>query len=221
MTDWISVLTELIPLALVIALSPLSIIPAVLILQSPHARITGLTYLAGWLATIAVLTGIFVELSGLMPETGHPSTKASYVRILIGALLIVFGVYRWATRNRTAHEPAWMRKLSTATPVRGFTIAAVLAVVNPKVLFMCIAAGLTINTDRLPSPQIWLSVLYFTVVAGSSVAIPVLTYAVAGERLAPAMERLGAWLHRRHAALIAVILIVIGLLVLYKGISHL
>ena len=221
MTDWVSVLTELIPLALVIALSPLSIIPAVLVLQSPHARITGLTYLAGWLLTIAVLTGIFAELSGLMPETGHPSTKASYVRIVIGALLIAFGVYRWATRNRTAHEPAWMRKLSTATPVHGFAIAAVLAVVNPKVLFMCIAAGLTINTDRLPGPQIWLSVLYFTVVAGSSVGIPILTYAVAGDRLAPAMERLGAWLHRQHAALIAVILIAIGLLVLYKGISHL
>ena len=45
MTDWVSVLTELIPLALVIALSPLSIIPAVLVLQSPHARITGLTFL--------------------------------------------------------------------------------------------------------------------------------------------------------------------------------
>lgn len=221
MTDWISVLTELIPLALVIALSPLSIIPAVLILQSPHARITGLTYLAGWLLAIAALTGIFVELSGLMPETGQPSTKASYVRIVIGALLIAFGLYRWFTRGRTAHEPAWMRKLSTATPARGFVIAAVLAVVNPKVLFMCVAAGLTINTDRLPNPQIWLSVLYFTVVAGSSVAIPVLTYAVAGERLAPAMERLGAWLHRQHAALIAAILIVIGLLVLYKGISHL
>ena len=47
MTDWVSVLTELIPLALVIALSPLSIIPAVLVLQSPHARLTGLTFLAG------------------------------------------------------------------------------------------------------------------------------------------------------------------------------
>ncbi|HNA51211.1 MAG TPA: GAP family protein, partial [Mycobacterium sp.] len=31
-------LTEIIPLALVIALSPLSIIPAVLILQSPRPR---------------------------------------------------------------------------------------------------------------------------------------------------------------------------------------
>ena len=33
--------------------------------------------------------------------------------------------------------------------------------------------------------------------------------------------RLGAWLHRQHTVLVAGILIVIGLLVAYKGLSHL
>ncbi|MUL47746.1 GAP family protein [Mycobacterium sp. CBMA293] len=221
MTDWVSVLTELIPLALVIALSPLSIIPAVLVLQSPHARITGLAYLAGWLLSIAVLTGIFVQLSGLMPEAGRPSTAASWGRVVVGALLIAFGIYRWATRKHNAHEPAWMRKLTTTTPARGFVTAAVLVVVNPKVLFMCIAAGLAISTDALPRAAAWASVVYFAVVAGISVAIPVLVYAAAGARLDPAMARLGAWLHRQHAVLVAGILIVIGILVAYKGLSHL
>ena len=221
MTDWASVLTELIPLALVVALSPLSIIPAVLVLQSPHARITGLTFLGGWLLTIAVLTGVFVQLSGLMPEAGHPSTTASWVRIGIGVLLVAFGIYRWANRNHDAPEPAWMRKLTNITPARGFVTAAVLAVVNPKVLFMCVAAGLAISTDELPRAATWASVLVFAVVAGSSVAIPVLTYVAAGERLDPAMARLGAWLHRQHAVLVAGILIVIGLVVAYKGLSHL
>jgi hypothetical protein len=46
-----SVLTELIPLALVVALSPLSIIPAVMVLHTP--RPTGLAFLAGWLIGLA------------------------------------------------------------------------------------------------------------------------------------------------------------------------
>lgn len=221
MTDWVSVLTELIPLALVVALSPLSIIPAVLVLQSPHARTTGLTYLAGWLLALAVLTGLFVKLSAFVPTGGHPSTTASWIRIVIGALLVVFGIYRFATRTHDAHEPAWMRKLTTVTPARGFVTAAVLAVVNPKVLFMCIAAGLAISTDELPGAANLASVVYFALVAGSSVAIPVLTYVAAGERLDPALARLGAWLHRQHAVLVAGILIIIGLLVAYKGLSHL
>ena len=42
-------LTTLIPLALVVAVSPLSIIPAVLVLQTPRPRPTGLAFLGGWL----------------------------------------------------------------------------------------------------------------------------------------------------------------------------
>ncbi|MEZ0051999.1 threonine/homoserine/homoserine lactone efflux protein [Mycobacterium sp. MAA66] len=221
MTNWVSVLTELIPLALVIALSPLSIIPAVLILQTPQARVTGLTFLAGWLLAIAVVTGVFVELGALVPHAAQPSTTASWVRIVIGTLLIIFGVYRWTTRKHATEEPGWMRRLRTVTPASGFVTAAVLAVVNPKVLFMCIAAGLTIDTDQLSAAATWTAVLCFAVVAGSSVAIPVLIYAAAGERLDPTMARLGDWLHRQHAVLVAGILIVIGVLVLLKGLTHL
>ena len=109
MTDWVSVLTELIPLALVIALSPLSIIPAVLVLQSPHARITGLTFLAGWLVAIAVLTGVFVQLSGLMPQAGHPSTTASWVRI--GSQKFNGSVEDMCSRSRTRVQPSAARAM--------------------------------------------------------------------------------------------------------------
>ena len=63
--NWGSVLTELIPLALVVALSPLSIIPAVLVLHTPRPRPTGLAFLAGWLVGLAALTAIFLEVSDL------------------------------------------------------------------------------------------------------------------------------------------------------------
>ena len=63
---WASELTELIPLALVVALSPLSIIPAVLVLHTPRPKPTGLAFLVGWVVGLAVLTAIFVEVSSLL-----------------------------------------------------------------------------------------------------------------------------------------------------------
>src|SRR3979409_617922 len=52
--SWAAVLGQLIPLALVVALSPLTIIPAiVLVLQSDRARATGLAFLSGWLLRLA------------------------------------------------------------------------------------------------------------------------------------------------------------------------
>ena len=48
-------MVELLPLALVITVSPLSIIPGVLVLHAPHPRESSLAYLAGWLLGLAGL----------------------------------------------------------------------------------------------------------------------------------------------------------------------
>ena len=215
------VLTELIPLALVVALSPLSIIPAVLVLHTPHPRPAGLAFLAGWLIGLAALTIVFVEISGLFGDLGTPPGWASWLRIVIGAALIVFGVYRWLTRKRSAHTPAWMQRLGKLTPARAGLAALALTVVNPKVLFICAAAGLAIGTAGLGSAHIWIAVIWYVAVAGSTVAIPILAYAVSGDRLDGALQRLKEWMEEQHATLVAAILIVIGLLVLYKGIHGL
>jgi sulfite exporter TauE/SafE len=219
---WGSILTELIPLALVVALSPLSIIPAILVLHSPRPKPTGLAFLAGWIVGLAVLTGIFLQLSSLLGGIGtKPPRWASWLRIVVGVALIVFGVYRWATRKKSEHMPGWMTRMSTLTPAKAGGTAVVLTVVNVKVLFICAAAGLAIGSSGIDTPQVWAAAAWFVVIAASTVALPILGYAVSGERLDPALGRLKAWMERQHAALVAAILAVIGLLVLYKGIHGL
>ncbi len=218
---WGSVLTELAPLALVIALSPLSIIPAVLALHTERPRPTGLAFLAGWLLGLAALVSIFVVASGLVGSLDKPPGWASWVRIAAGAALIVFGGYKWVTRTKSEHSPAWMRKLSGLTPRRALITAAVLAVVNPKVLFICIAAGLAISTAGIGVAHAWLAMVYFVAIAGSTVILPVLAYVVSGERLVGPLTRLKEWMEQQHATLMAAILVVIGVMVLYKGIHGL
>ncbi|WP_283611484.1 GAP family protein, partial [Mycolicibacterium poriferae] len=82
---WRSVLTELIPLALVVALSPLTIIPAVLVLHTPRPKPTGLAFMTGWLVGLAALTALFVAVSNLLGGLDHkPPSWASWLRIVIG-----------------------------------------------------------------------------------------------------------------------------------------
>jgi threonine/homoserine/homoserine lactone efflux protein len=215
------VLTELIPLALVVALSPLSIIPAVLVLHTLRPRPTGLAFLFGWLIGLAALTAIFLEVSNLLGDLDKPPRWASWVRIVVGAALIVFGIYRWLMRKRSAHTPGWMQSLGKLTPARAGAAGVALTVVNPKVLFISAAAGLAIGTAGLGTAHAWLAVAWYVAVAGSTVAIPILAYAVSGDRLDEPLRRLKDWMERQHGVLVAAILIVIGLLVLYKGIHGL
>ena len=100
-------------------------------------------------------------MSSLLGGLNKAPPWASWLRIVIGIALIVFGVFRWLTRKRSAHSPAWMKKITDATPGRAAVIAAVLVVVNPKVLFICAAAGLAIGSAGLGTAGAWISEAFY------------------------------------------------------------
>jgi hypothetical protein len=220
--SWGSVLTGLVPLGLVVALSPITIIPAVLVIQAPRPRPASLAYLAGWLLGLAALTALCVAASGLLGGL-HKSTPswASWLRVVLGSALIVFGIYRWLTRHRHTESPAWMRSFATITPARAAITAATMVVARPDVLLICVPAGLAIGASGLDAFGDWMAAAFFVAIAASTVAVPILAYAAAGHRLDDAMGRLKDWMEKNNAALMAAILIVIGVMVLYNGIHDL
>ena len=111
--SWGSVLATLIPLALVIALSPLTIIPAVLVLQAPRPRPSSLAFLGGWLLGLVALTAGFVAASDLLGGLHKkPPTWASWLRVVLGLTLIAFGIYRWLTRHSHTESPKWMQSFT-------------------------------------------------------------------------------------------------------------
>ncbi|OBF61409.1 hypothetical protein A5787_17505 [Mycobacterium sp. 852002-50816_SCH5313054-b] len=215
-------LTKLIPLGLVIALSPITVIPAVLVLHAPRPRPASLSFLGGWLLGMAALTAAFVAASDLLGDLHQtPPTWASWVRVVLGSALIAFGVGRWLTRHRQGKTPAWMRSFSKLTPLRAGVTGVVLTVVRLEVLILCAVAGLAIGTGGLGPAAGWVSGAIFVAVSSSTVAAPILAYVGAGGRLDDALERLKVWMEENHAAMLAIILVLIGLLVLYNGIHAL
>ena len=107
-----------------------------------------------------------------------------------------------------------------ATPAGALVTGFALVVANPKVLLMNAAAGLIVGTTAA-GVGTWLAVTFYTVVAGSTVIIPILAYMVAGEQVDRQLERFRDWMQREHAVVTAVILAIVGLLLLYTGIRAL
>jgi Sap, sulfolipid-1-addressing protein len=220
--SWVTVATGLIPLGLVISLSPLTVIPAVLVLQAPRARPSSLAFLAGWVLGLVALTAVSVAASGLLGGLDKsPPRWSSWLRVTFGAALIGYGIFRWFARQGHTESPAWMRTFDTITPVRAGLTGAALAVVRPDVSLICVPAGLGIGTSGLGLAGDWLAAAFFVAVAASSVAIPILAYAAAGERLDPTLARVKDWMDKNNAALLAALLVVIGAMVLYHGIRAL
>ncbi|WP_077078457.1 GAP family protein [Mycobacterium numidiamassiliense] len=220
--SWSSLLTTLIPLALVNAVSPLTIIPAVLVLHAPRPRPAGLAFLGGWVLGLAAQTALFVAGSGALGGMHKsPPTWASWLRVVLGSALILFGIYRWLTRHRHTESPKWMRSFDTISPRRAAITGLVLTVVRVEVLALSLAAGLAIGTGELDDVgEVWAG-LFYVALSASTVAVPILAYAAAGHRLDNFLERLKEWMEKNNAALLAGILILIGLMVLHNGIRAL
>ena len=71
------------PLALAIAASPFTIIPAILLLLTPRAAATSTSFLAGWLLGLAATATAFTLLSALIEGFEETPTWASWTRLAL------------------------------------------------------------------------------------------------------------------------------------------
>ena len=148
-------------------------------------------------------------------------TWLAWTRIVLGGVLIVLGIRQWLARRTPKPTPAWMQRIESATPRKAVRIAFVLAYANPKVLLLTAAAGLSIGAAELDRAGTAVAIAVFTGVAAISVAVPVLLYAVLGERMLGPLTRARDWLERNNAVVMSIVITVIGVMVLAEGITGL
>jgi hypothetical protein len=213
--------SEVVALAIAVAASPFAIIPAILVLFADRPRSTSLSYLAGWLVGLAAGATAFVLLAGVIELGDEPPTWAAWTRIGIGLALIGLGIRKWLRRTTSTDLPAWMSSIESLRPARAFPLAAGLALVNPKILLLSAAAGAAIGAGTDDAADAASLVALYAVVGGLSVALPVLAYLVLGERVMGPLQRGRDWLERNNAAVMSVVMVVIGAVLVWNGISGL
>ena len=218
------VIGQILPLALGVAISPIPIIAAILMLLSPRARATSVGFLAGWVLGIAVAVTVFTLLSSLLPGPDSDASKPvqGTIKIVLGLLLIAVGAKQWQGRPRGEAAPAmpkWMSAIDTLTAVKSFGLGFLLSAVNPKNLIMAIGAGVIIGGGALDTSADIITIVMFTVIAASTVAIPVVAYLAAADRMSAPLEALHQWLLHENAVVMAVLLAVIGVVMIGKGVG--
>ena len=114
-----------------------------------------------------------------------------------------------------------MHRIETATPRKALRLAVLLAYANPKVLLLTAAAGLSIGAAELGTTSTVVAIAVFTGVASLSIAVPVLLYAILGERMLGPLTAMRDWLERNNAVVMSIVITVIGVMVLVEGLSGL
>ncbi|WP_062318359.1 GAP family protein [Demequina maris] len=220
-----AVIGEVLPLALGVAISPIPIIAAILMLLSPRARVTGVGFLLGWVVGILVASTLFTLLSSsLTGGDDGPQPAVGVIQLVLGALLLLLAVRSWRGRPRDGEEPAmpaWMGAIDRFTLPRSLAFGFLMSAVNPKNLLLSASAGLTIGSSASDAATAGVAIAVFTALAASTVAIPVTGYLVAADRMRGPLDSLRAWLATHNALIMAVLLLVIGVSMIGKGLGQL
>ena len=113
-----------------------------------------------------------------------------------------------------------MSAIDSMTPVRGGGLGFLLAAVNHKNLLLAASAGLFVGSAALSFSQDAVVVITFTLLAGSTVLVPVVAYLAASARMAEPLENLRKWLEDDNAIIMTIVLLIIGVTMIGKGIGN-
>jgi len=216
-----SLFLELLPLAIVCALSPWAIVAVILMLASSRPS-NSVAWLAGWtLSTFGIGVLIIFFFGGYnFSKSGTPSTIACIVQVLIGVLLLVAGARFWSKRpSRTGiapKEPGWMATIGKMSPVWAFLIGAFW--INTALV---VAAGVDTLRAELSNSESVAVFAAFTLVTLVVQAALILYAYLLPKSADVGLRRIREWIARNQEAALAVVAFVLAIWLAAKGITGL
>jgi hypothetical protein len=217
---------EVLTFAIGVAISPVSIIAVILMLFSQRANVNGPVFLAGWVLTLAVVSGVvyFIADQGNAATSSTSSDTISWGKIVLGALLLLLAARTWRGRPAPGTEPEtpkWMAGVNSLTPAKAFGLSLVLDGLNPKNLILTIGAATGLAQLGLSGGDAFVSLLVFVIVGSITIAGPVIYYLLGGERAKAELDSMKSWLALHNAAVMTVLFLLLGVDLIAKGLPPL
>jgi threonine/homoserine/homoserine lactone efflux protein len=217
---------ELLPLAVAIAISITTIITTMLMLLSPKAKSRTVSLMVGCVVGVGGAVALFALLARLLPtqDSGGPLPVAALIKMIVGVLLVVLALRQWhmrPARGDQAELPKWMAEVDSMTPSKALMLGLLLSAVVPKNLLLALSAGVIVAEARLSVGEASVVIVVFTVIATSTVAVPVVAHLVAPARMRGPLQRLREWLVENHVTIMVLLLLMIGVVMIGNSIASL
>jgi Sap, sulfolipid-1-addressing protein len=214
----------LLPIAVAVAVSSVPITVTILILLSPNRKRAALPFLIGWVigvAAVIILSALFASALPKPPRLG-PDTQTAILLMIVGGALIVLGVInlRRGSGRDSAGMPRWLSKVDSFGALVALAVAVVLNF-RPKGLLLGVAGGLALHAASVKPSQAVVLIAIYTVIASSTVVVPILGSLLAPQRMEPKLVAVRDWMAHNGRLLTSAMMFMIGVVILGAGITHL
>jgi hypothetical protein len=218
-------ISEVLPYAVGVAISPIPIIAVILMLFSDRAKTNGPAFLLGWVVGLGVVVAVAYAIADAsdVATDSSASDGSSTVQVLLGVVLLVLALRNWRKRQGPGEEaamPKWMTTIDAFTPFKALGLAVLLSAVNPKNLILSVGAAAAVAQAGRSTSDATVALVVFVVLASLSIAVPVLFYLFGGAKAKTVLDGWKAWLSANNATVMAVLLLVFGVVLVGKGTGH-
>ena len=214
-TSTTELLTSIVVPALAIAVNPVPVVASVTLLSTPHGKRNALYFIATMVILMLAIGSAVIFIAG-QSSSSSTSTGGAAVTTAFGIIFLAIAAQQWRTRPVEGKDPGWMQALDKAGLVAGVVLG--ISLTN----YALLTSGVEkIVTSGLSSSVQTGALVFFTLIATSTIIAPLVIYLV---RPAWAKRVLGGfrdWLVRHNRVILIVVFGLMGLLFTLQGIAGL
>ena len=199
---------NLLLIGLAITLEPFPLTAFILVLTAEKGIWKGLAFILGWVACLVVVIAAVIAATGNNPPKPQtvPSTAALAVKLAIGVVLIIIALRKRRQMGQPRKPAAWMAKLDRLSLL---SVAGLAAFLQPWTL---VAAGAaTILEAKLTTPESYLALIFFCLLATASFLYLEMYTTFAGARADARLGHMREWLNSHQDQVVIAVFLLIGL----------
>ncbi len=209
-----------------IAVFPVPIIVAILILLTPGARMNMLAFISGWLLGISLVGALALVLIEPYEKTasGEPAAWLAWLQLPLGCLLIYFAFRKLNRQFRHKGDkasPKWMGKIAAFSPWQSFGAGILLSGVNPKNIALIVGGITAVAETNVNVTQQAIALAIFTLASTLGIALPVIIYLAGGDHAAAFLVRVKGWMERNSGNIVAALFLLISVVLIHDAIATL
>jgi hypothetical protein len=203
--------------------SPVSVVTVIVLLSMPVGRGRAIAFVVGWLVAIVLIGAVTVFVlhgQDFSSRKTTPSKTASAVEILVGCIIVLVAVRGFWRRSRaaapSAETPKWLGRLEQTNWLLAALVGAFMLTYS-----LTVAAASEILKADVSMADGALAFGVYALASITTIVAPIVVVLVAPERAAETLQGWRRWLLGNSRTVGLVALMVIGAILIGRGIHDL